>query len=206
MLWLFAGCDLLASLDTELLISNDADRPVTVDVIAGVTPVWSGELQAGASHRARFTPEHDSAFSVTATRDGKKAFEVIGIGYTTPNDGQRLHMHVGTSSAVLDDAAAHGRSRVQRVLDDPGVKGFLHLEVPANRPLTIDAPRALQQESLRVHAGGEAVKFQEGGRLRLALDGDDVTVSIPDEGVVGRASFTRGSDGWTVPTVSLAEQ
>lgn len=101
----------------------------------------------------------------------------------------------------------------QLVLEHPRVRPYLHLEAPANLPLTVSTDASLAAGAPRLTAGGQPVEVlgAASARLRLgpveALEGPRVRIgfAIPAEGVDGHVDLALECYEWRAVDVQFAE-
>ncbi|MCA9705563.1 MAG: hypothetical protein KDK70_06940 [Myxococcales bacterium] len=110
------------------------------------------------------------------------------------------------------------QSLTQAVLDHPEVGAYLHLEVDANRPLTVHAVPRLARAVKTLRAGAEPVRVvQSADDARFHFTGieplDDfnaatyrIGFAIPAEGVTGHVDLKMAYDTWSARDVEIVER
>lgn len=103
---------------------------------------------------------------------------------------------------------------MQRALEHPDVRRYLHLEIPDNLPLRVHAVSSLAAGAEGLTAGGQPVRVVPEAEARVRFTAREdlagprqrVRIEIPDEGVVGHVDLELADHVWSAVDAEITER
>src|SRR3990167_4932863 len=89
LVFLFSLFFVACSTNRVWLVNETEKNIDSLHLFAGSEEIWSGELKSGKKKKISFSIRKDSSFSVLEELPDGSIYRIEGLGYLTPNDGQK---------------------------------------------------------------------------------------------------------------------